>query len=522
MKKDNQLKSISYVMLIMLVGKLLSLVANQAYLSYFGADNEQLNIFSWVLQIPNYLFQSLGTGLSSVVIPVFAAMCVTDRRDEANRFGSNIICISGLMTLGLVCVGMLLAEILPQFTDFGDKEYAAMALRIMMPVMLFYALTNIYQGILQSLNRFVAQALPNLPSGIVILVYLLFFADDYGVTGLLWAVVFGLFLQFAILVVPAHRAGFRFKPILDFQMPSIRTAGRMMVPIVLGASAYQFNMFFNNTMMSNVAPESVSLFNFVQTLILTAVMTLVLSITSVIYPNLTTHVATNDMDGFKRSLSDTMKGMIYILTPIAVGLMVLGKPLLNLISLHGKMTPQDIDTEFGFLVMYCLCIVFLGLKEIVDRSFYSLRITKVSAIVGVIIMVVNLVVGFVLSKFTPMGALGIPLGYSLAVIVGTSFLIFKLRRQVGAFGGAIGATVVKSVLSALAMGLGGWGTHGWLAGIFDSGSVLHRAILLFVPMAAGMVIFFVLSYLLKTDPIITFFSNFRGRKGNQHEGSVSD
>ena len=56
-------------MILMLVGKLLSLLANQVYLSYFGADNEQLNIFSWVLQIPNYLFQSLGTGLSSTVIP---------------------------------------------------------------------------------------------------------------------------------------------------------------------------------------------------------------------------------------------------------------------------------------------------------------------------------------------------------------------------------------------------------------------------------------------------------------------
>ena len=58
MKKSNQLRSIGSVMILMLVGKLLSLLANQVYLSYFGADNEQLNIFSWVLQIPNYLFQT--------------------------------------------------------------------------------------------------------------------------------------------------------------------------------------------------------------------------------------------------------------------------------------------------------------------------------------------------------------------------------------------------------------------------------------------------------------------------------
>ena len=522
MKKESQLKSISYVMLIMLVGKLLSLVANQAYLSYFGSENEQLNIFSWVLQIPNYLFQALGTGLSSVVIPVFAAMCVTDRKKEANRFGSNIICIASLVTLGLIAVCMVLAQYLPQFTDFGDKAYATMALRIMIPVMLFYALTNIYQGILQSLNSFVAQALPNLPSGIVILGYLIFFADDFGVTGLLWAVVLGLFLQFAILVVPAHKAGFRFRPVLDFQMPSIRTAGRMMVPIVLGASAYQFNMFFNNTMMSNVAPESVSLFNFVQPLILTAVMPLVNAITSVIYPDLTAHVAQNDMKGFKGSLSDTMKGMIFLLTPISVGLIVLGEPLLNLISLHGKMTPQDISVEYLFLVMYSLCIVMLGLKEIVDRSFYSLRETRISAIVGVIIMVVNLIVGFVLSKFTPMGAAGIPFGYSLAVIVGTAFLIVKLRKKVGAFGGAIGGTVIKALLCSAVMAVVVYGAHWLLAGVFASGSVGHRAVLVFVPMLVGVVVYFALAFALKADPLVQFLGNFRGRKGGNHEGPVSD
>ena len=90
MKKKNELSAISGVMIIMLAGKLLSLAANQFYLSYFGADSEQLNIFSWALQIPNYIFQSLGTALASVVIPVFAALCVQGKRKEANRFGSNI------------------------------------------------------------------------------------------------------------------------------------------------------------------------------------------------------------------------------------------------------------------------------------------------------------------------------------------------------------------------------------------------------------------------------------------------
>lgn len=512
MKRRSPLGSIGAVMIIMLVGKLLSLVANQAYLSYFGADNEQLNIFSWVLQIPNYLFQSFGTGLSSVVIPIFAGLCVQKKTEEANRFASNLICVATLFTLVLVAVGMILSGVLPGFTDFADKAYAGMALRIMMPVMVFYALTNIYQGLLQSLERFAVPALVNLPSGIVLLCYIGFFADDFGVTGLLYAVVLGLLLQTLILLYPARRAGFRFRPVVDLKSEHIRTAGRMMVPVVLGASAYQFNMLFNNTMMSNVAPGSVSLFNFVQTLILSSVLTLVTAITSVMYPALTARAAEDDMPGFRKTLSGTVNAMIFLLTPITVGLMVLGHPLLELISLHGKMRPEDINTENVFLFMYCLSVVFLGIKEIMDRAFYSLKITKISAITGVIIMLINIVVGYVLSKFTPLGAAGIPLGYSVAAIGGTVFLTAKLHRRTGGFGGGIVPNAAKSLLCAAVMGGCVYGCFRLLSGVFASGSVLHRLLLVLLPTVLGMAVYFGLSLVVKSQPMMDFFAMLR-KKG---------
>ena len=504
MKKSNQLRSIGSVMLLMLAGKLLSLLANQVYLSYFGADSEQLNIFSWVLQIPNYLFQSLGTGLCSTFIPLFAALLAQQKYEEASRFGSNVLCITLAGTAVLVALGWAISPLLPGLTDFSDKDYALQSLLIIMPVMLFYALTNIYQGILQSMDRHLSAALVNLPSGIVILLYIALGADRFGVTGLLLTVVFGLFLQFAVLPLPAHRAGFRFRPVFDLCDPQIRTVGRMMLPTILGASAYQFNMFFNNTMMSTVEPTSVTLFNFVQTLILTSVMTLVLAITSVKYPALTVCAARKDMEGFRRELSGTMGGMIYLLTPITLGLICLGHPLLELISLHGKVVPENIDTEAAFLTMYSLCIVFLGLKEIADRALYSLRITKVSAWIGVVIMAVNIFFGYILSRLTPLGAAGIPLGYSLGVIAGTAWLLSRLKKEIRFFGGDLIRTTFKSILGAGIMSITVIAAHRALSGIFCSGSIPHRIGLVLVPTLVGMAVYFTVTYLMNAEPIRTF------------------
>ena len=219
--------------------------------------------------------------------------------------------------------------------------------------------------------------------------------------------------------------------------------------------------------------------------------------------------------GFRKELSGTMGGMIYLLTPIAFGLVILGHPLLELISLHGKVVPENIVTEATFLTMYSLCIVFLGLKEIADRALYSLRITKVSAWIGVVIMAVNIVFGYSLSRMTPLGAAGIPLGYSIGVIAGTSWLLLRLKKEILYFGGGLMPTTVQSILGSAAMSAVVIAAHRWLSGPFGSGSIFDRIVLVFVPTAIGMIVYFVLTYLMKAQPIRAFLDPILKRGGSK-------
>ncbi|MBQ7161821.1 MAG: polysaccharide biosynthesis C-terminal domain-containing protein [Clostridia bacterium] len=521
MEKKNYIRSIGGVMIIMLAGKLLALAASQIYMSTLDPESEYLNIYSWAITIPNNIFQSFGTALTSVVIPIFAALLVKEKKAEADRFASNVIFVGGGLTLILVAVGMGLSFALPSLTEFSDKAYTALALRIMMPVMLFYCLCYIYQGILQSHGKFRSAALSNLPSGIMIIAYIFIYrqflssrvSNKAAVTGLLIVTAAGLFMQFAVLIIPARRAGFRPKPVFNLRDPDLRQAGRMTVPIILGASAYQLNMFFNNTMMTNVAPDKVTLFNFVQNLIISSVMTMVLAITSVMYPTLTKQIAAGDDQGFKSTLSATMGGTFFILAPLTAGLIALRLPFLSLISMHGEVSYQNILTETGFLLMYSLCIVFMGFKEIADRAFYSMKSTKVSAVTGVLIMAVNVILGFVLSRYTPLGANGIPLAYSIAAAAGTLFLLFMLRRRIGAFGNRLTETLIKSAAAAAAMGGAVYGAYALLSrGGLDGSSVGRRLICTVVPTVCGIAVYFVLSLILKTPPMASFRDKLFGKK----------
>ena len=88
--------------------------------------------------------------------------------------------------------------------------------------------------------------------------------------------------------------------------------------------------------------------------------------------------------------------------------------------------------------------------------------------------------------------------------------------------GARGGTVIKALLCSAVMAVVVYGAHWLLAGVFASGSVGHRAVLVFVPMLVGVVVYFALAFALKADPLVQFLGNFRGRKGGNHEGPVSD
>mgnify|MGYP003306785061 FL=1 len=129
-------------------------------------------------------------------------------------------------------------------------------------------------------------------------------------------------------------------------------------------------------------------------------------------------------------------------------------------------------------------------------------------------MVVNILFGYILSRMTPLGAAGIPLGYSIGVIVGTSWLLLRLKKEILFFGGGLMPTTVQSILGSAVMSAAVIAVHRLLAGMLTSGSIFDRALLVFVPMVAGMIVYFALTWLMKAQPIRAFLDPILKRGGN--------
>ena len=488
-------------MIIMILSRLLALVSTQVYMSFYGADNLELNIYSYAIAIPNTIFNCFGTALSTVFIPIYAGHLAKGEDEKAARFANNIITISSVFTAALILIGIGLSPVLPKLTSFDSGagySFAVKALMIMMPIMLFYGLNYIFQGILQSKGKFGWPAFVSVPSSLVVIGYVFVLGDKYGVTGLLAATFIGLSLQAIILIPPAVKAGFRYKPSFKLKDADVINAGKMTLPVLIGVSAYQFNMFFNTTMIARF-DGMVTLLTFVQNIVVYMVLAFVYSVTAVVYPKLTASAAEGKMDEYKNTLTSVLSSTLTLLVPITFGFMTVRKPMLQLISNYGKITDTDIEKAGLLVLMYSIGIIGVGSKEILDRAFYALKDTKFPAINGFIIMGVNVILSLTLTNV--IGAYGIPLAYSVASLTGLCVLLAALRGKIGQYCKGLGINFVKCMLSGIIMAAAVLLVSFGLDSVLYADTLIVRLVKLGVPVCTGVVVYGIMVVVLRVDAV---------------------
>jgi putative peptidoglycan lipid II flippase len=87
-----------------------------------------------------------------------------------------------------------------------------------------------------------------------------------------------------------------------------------------------------------------------------------------------------------------------------------------------------IDAGADLMGLYATGIIFIAVKEIADRGFYSMKNSKLPAVFGLLIMAVN--IGLVTLLVPYFGMRGIPVAYGAAAFVGVGGLVFCLQRRV--------------------------------------------------------------------------------------------
>ncbi len=212
--------------------------------------------FFVAFKFPNFFRRLFAEGAFNVAsVPIFAGKLATEGRLLAFQFAEDAGGVLFLSLLTLVVTVEILAPWLlyglaPGFV--GDPVRYPLAvdfLRVTFPYLLFIALAALQGGILNSLDRFAAQAAAPILLNLCMISAILLYAplkDELGWTtmghALSWGVATAGVAQFLFLLAVCRSVGVRLRFRRPRLSPELKELLKRIVPGAIGAGAIQVNL----------------------------------------------------------------------------------------------------------------------------------------------------------------------------------------------------------------------------------------------------------------------------------------
>lgn len=453
----------------------------------FGAG-AAYDAFLLGFRIPNLARDLFAEGaLSAAFVPVFTEYLAKKTHREAAAL-ANLVATALIVVAGAFClVGMwftpaLVRLLAPGFAQVPGKfELAVTLARVMFPLLLLVALAAQAMGILNACGRFGVPALAStwfnvgsVASGLVLGWGLRPWVAIDPLLAMSVGVVIGGVLQFAWQVPSLVRAGFVFRPRIDWNDPGLRRILRLMGPAVLGASAVQVNVMVNTHFASEIRDASghvldgpVSWLAYAFRFMQLPLGLFGVAIGSAMLPAVSRSAAHGRMEEFGETLARSLGMVLFLTIPASVGLAVVGESMIGAVYQSGRFSQADTHQTALALAGYAVGLAGYAAIKVLTPAFYALGDSRTPMLVSALAVAVNLAVATTLVKSTALGHVGLALSTSATALFAAAALYLLLRGRVASVRGhALARNVGKIAAASGAMGLACFASsravHAWL------------------------------------------------------------
>ncbi|MBR7150390.1 MAG: murein biosynthesis integral membrane protein MurJ, partial [Oscillospiraceae bacterium] len=497
-KKNNAAKTVSVIMLITLLGKVMGLVRDMLLGHNFATGMASV-AFLTASRIPRNFFDAIfAAAISASFIPVFNEYLEKKGREEAFRLANAFITVTTIAAAALSALGMAFA---PQLTallaDGFDAPTAALCtslLRVLFPTVLFTGIAFSLVGILQSMDEFNVPAALSVVSNGVIIVYFAFFCGRFGIAGLAVAFLLGWAMQVLVQLPALHRKGYSYRPTLRHE--GLGKIFALMLPVMASTWVQPLNLTVATKYASHLnGGAAAAAMEYANTLYTIVAGVFVLSIANVIFPEMSRMSARGEGEELDQKLRTTLSAMLFFLVPMSVGLASIAKPLVRLLYEWKAWTAESTQLTATALVFLSLGMLGYGIQMIVSRAFYAAQQGKVPLVAGLVSVGCNIALCAVLSP--RFGIAGLAAASAVSAVVPAVVLLAAFLRQ--------GHKLIdrRSVLdfgnmlhSAAAMLVVVFAVR-YVGERFLGDGLVSRVLLVGVPAAAGAVVYFVMAFLLR-------------------------
>lgn len=511
MSENKILKSSLIVISLTVLGKVLALVRDALVASKFGASNGT-DIYMCSIGIV-YLLTTISYGLTTTFIPLHTEKIEKSSKEEKNNFVNNVLNVSTLFTIIITLVTIVFAKYIvliyvPGFTkDPVVYSKVVFMLRIMMLSLLFISIQSVITGVLQSHKRFFAPGAMAFASNVVYIAYLLIFATKFGIEGFAVATVFAFFVQLAINLPQYKRLGYKYRPVLDFKDDSLKKLFVLMVPVIISTSVVQLNLFVDRFFASQIYSGAVTTLDFANKINTLGYEVIAIAIAMVIYPSLASFAVRKEMDEYRKMFIKALNFLVMLMIPLAIGMSILSLPLVNVIFRRGAFTDSDAVRTASALFFYTPAMVTYGVRDILNKAFYSMKDTKTPMINSFIGILINIILDFILIKY--MAVAGLALATTISLVITTIILIIKLNNKYITIDfKSLGIVVIKIIFAASIMGIFVYFINYRIIGLLGN-SMKANLISISCSLLVGILVYFVSIIFLKIEEFSMFTSIFK-------------
>lgn len=498
--------------------RITGLVREMVFAGLFGASM-QYDAFVAAYRIPNLLRDLLAEGvLSAAFVTIYSQTLSAKGTKEAYALSNRLTTLLVPVLIAICILGTIFSPTLVKFIFRGYAEIegkfelTVLLTRVMMPFLLFIALSAKAMGVLNSHGKF---GIPALSSGLfnitsVVSGLLLGFAVESKlgidpIVGIAIGTLLGGGVQYICQLPSLRRTGLRFRPMVGVFDPSIREVLRRMGPAAIGASAVQVNVMVNSTFASQIADSAkhaingpVSWLGYSFRFMQLPLGLFGVAVASAILPLISREFDDIRIDDFRDTLSKSL-GLVFLLTiPSAVGLFALSQPLVGVIYERGRFTPFDTEQTAIALSFYCLGLVGYASTKVLTPAFYALGNMRTPMLVSVLSVVLN----FSLNKFF-IDTIGLghwALALSTSVVASLNFVLlfaFMRTRIHGAGGRRLLASGGKIGLASAVMGACCWSLAQLVESWVGLGTFVGRLAVLAVAIPSGVTVLYALCRLMR-------------------------
>jgi len=437
----------------------------------FGAGIE-LDLYYAAFRIPDLLFVALGALVSVyVLIPILAGR---DERGQREYIDSILVCFAFFAFIASACAALLaprlIAFLFPDLAVGDTHDVLVFLTRILLLQPILLGLSNVVAAITQYKHRYILYAASPIVYNGGIIFGLIWLYPSLGLPGLVWGVVCGAFLHFAIQIPSAIRDGF-FRMPRVFEWGSIVQTVRISIPRALTLSMSQL-AFLVLTVFAGLLPVgSISIFMFAYNLQAVPLGIIGASYSVAAFPTLAKY-AQNGSQEFLTYVATAARHILFWSIPILSLTVILRAHVVRVILGTGEFNWTDTRLTAAAFALFAVSLAAQSMTLLLVRAYYAGGKTWVPFLAtfctAVFTAVSSLLILFVFRDMTVLSfvesvlrvedlfgteVLALPLAYSVAAMFGAIGLAIHFNTQHPGFFRAISNAFWESLTAGFFAGL---------------------------------------------------------------------